>query len=430
MIYDIAVVGAGPAGLQAAHIAARTGLKVILLERRKNISHITRACSMNLIMDENYLGETMKYEEGRLIFTRNKFEVPYSGPVYPMTDKYYVSPAGNKIRFSYKDHRPITLKFSKGTLLEDLLKECENSKVEFHNETSVCGARDAGELVELETICKGIKEKVKAKKAILADGVNSRTTQLLGLNEGRTYLGRARVTIRVMEGMEDYDPHTWNLYFGRVYCTNLPLFMGTGPVSQCETHGEFGNSVSREGRNCEEVFQDVVNKSPLAYRFKKAKIKEIQSCIVETYTPMKEPSKGNVLAIGDAAALVETQVQGALCCGFRAAHAIARELEGEKGFETYTKWWLDSFEFNSDGVLQVGQGYALVPTYTDEEIDYLFALLKNEVLEGTFSQYKTPKLMWNSILQNKDRIIKERPALHDKIRKVLKTASLADVAQA
>jgi flavin-dependent dehydrogenase len=233
-----------------------------------------------------------------------------------------------------------------------------------------------------------------------------------------------------MEGMEDYDPHTWNLYFGRAYCTNLPLFMGTGPVSQCETHGDFGNSVSREGINCEEVFQDVVNKSPLAYRFKKAKIKEIQSCIVETYTPMKEPSKGNVLAIGDAAALVETEVQGALCCGFRAGHAVARELEGEKGFEPYTKWWLDSFEFNSDGVLQVGQGYALVPTYTDEEIDYLFALLKDEVLEGTFSQYKTPKLMWNSILQNKDRIIKERPGLYDKIQKVLKTASLADVAQA
>jgi len=427
MIYDVAVVGAGPAGLHAAKIAAQKGLKVIVIEKRKDITHITRACSMNLIMDEDYLGETLKYEKGKLIFTKNKFDVAYSGPTYPVTDKYYISPSGNRIHFAYKDHRPITLKYSKGILLKELLEECERLKIEYRNETSVYGARDTKEGVELKTTGRGMRDKVKARKAILADGVNSRTSHVLGLNRDRIYLGTAKITITIMEGIEDYDPHAWNLYFGRAYHTNLPLFMGTGPVPQCETYAEFGNGVLPGGRSCEDVFQDVVKKSPLAHRFKKAKIKEMHCCSAKSYTPMKVPYKGNVLVIGDAAALVETQVQGALCCGFRAGYAVAQELEGEKGFECYTQWWLDSFEVNSEGILQVGQGYALVPTYTDDELDYLFALIEGEVLEGTFSQYKTPRLIWDSILGNKQRIIRERPLLYDKIQRVLKSASLSDV---
>jgi len=426
MIYDVAVVGAGPAGLHAAKIAAQKGLKVIVVEKRKDISHITRACSMNLIMDEDYLGETLKYEKGSLIFTKNKFKVSYSGPTYPVTDKYYISPSGNRIHFAYKDHRPITLKYSKGILLKELLEECELLKIEYREETLVYGARDDKDAVELKTTSKGVRERVKARKAILADGVNSQTSRVLGLNRDRVYLGTAKVTIKIMERIEGYNPHAWNLYFGRAYYTNLPLFMGTGPVPHCEKYAEFGNSVMPGGRSCEDVFQDVVKKSPLAQQFRKAKIKEMCCCTAKSYTPMKVPYRGNVLVIGDAAALVETQVQGALCCGFRAGHGVAQELEGEKGFEGYTQWWLDSFEFNKEGVLQVGQGYALVPTYTDDEIDYLFGLIKDEVLEGTFSQYKTPKLIWDSILQNKQRIIRERPVLYDKILRVLKSASLSD----
>jgi len=37
--------------------------------------------------------------------------------------------------------------------------------------------------------------------------------------------------------------------------------------------------------------------------------------------------------IGDAAAYVEVETQGALMCGYRAGQAIAQELKGEKGFD-------------------------------------------------------------------------------------------------
>ena len=46
--YDLVVVGGGPAGLMAARTAARDGLKVVLLEKRKNITTVRRYCSQLL----------------------------------------------------------------------------------------------------------------------------------------------------------------------------------------------------------------------------------------------------------------------------------------------------------------------------------------------------------------------------------------------
>ena len=58
-MYDVAIVGAGPGGLMAAKTAAEKGLKVVLIEKRKDISRITRACCEQFIMDENYSGDTI-----------------------------------------------------------------------------------------------------------------------------------------------------------------------------------------------------------------------------------------------------------------------------------------------------------------------------------------------------------------------------------
>lgn len=174
------------------------------------------------------------------------------------------------------------------------------------------------------------------------------------------------------------------------------------------------------------IYNKLINDdSPLKKKFENIKLIDKQGCAVKAFSSLKTPYNNNVIVIGDSAAFVEVEVQGALMCGYHAAYAVKDELENKNGFEKYTNWWKNSFEFNSDDYLLVSQGYALVPTYTDDELDYLFASIENKTLEGTYSQYKTPKLIWNAILLNKDKIEKEKPHIYEKIKK-MNTLTLTD----
>lgn len=88
--YDLIVVGGGPGGLMAAKTAAEDGLKVILVERKKDITKINRSCLqvfyLEWVCPDGYL-ETVKAElsQGkiRLIFPGPGFSIDYTGPVKP-----------------------------------------------------------------------------------------------------------------------------------------------------------------------------------------------------------------------------------------------------------------------------------------------------------------------------------------------------------
>ena len=107
MVYDVAVVGAGPAGLMAAKTAAENGLKTVLIKQREDVSKITRACCMQFIMNQGYENETIQIKQDRVIFPTNGFEVDYEGPKILMSDKYYISPKEHKVHFAYTDRKPI-----------------------------------------------------------------------------------------------------------------------------------------------------------------------------------------------------------------------------------------------------------------------------------------------------------------------------------
>ena len=80
--YDLIVVGAGPAGLMAAKTAGEQGLKVALLERKKSITDINRACSMMIVtLTGEYLSDrvSINTRDQRLCFPGYGFTIPYEG---------------------------------------------------------------------------------------------------------------------------------------------------------------------------------------------------------------------------------------------------------------------------------------------------------------------------------------------------------------
>ncbi len=96
-MYDLIVVGAGPAGLAAAKIAAENGLSVALLERKKNIHEILSMCGMMIVsLSGTYMGERVVFnEKARLLsFPHNGFSVKYDGPTKDFYTWQMYSPNG------------------------------------------------------------------------------------------------------------------------------------------------------------------------------------------------------------------------------------------------------------------------------------------------------------------------------------------------
>ncbi len=415
--WDLLIVGAGPAGLMAAKTAVEKGLRVLVIEKNADFNILRRACSTQFILDDGYEGEWLQIVGDKLIFTRNQFEVTYKGGLVEVKNKYYHSPKNHVIHFARPEEKPFALKFDKQKLLADMYEECKQEGVAFKLSSTVINGKDDGENVQLEYVSNGVHETVYGKKLIISEGANASLSGIFGLNEGRIHYATAFVVKYFLEGIKDIEPNSWNLYYGKAYHTYSPAIIGPS------LYGDNVFEMTLTGdRNVQptDVFEKLNADSPLTAQLKDAKLLKKSGCSVKGYASMQTPYKQNVISIGDSAAFVEVEVQGALMCGYRAALAIVDELAGKPGFEAYTKWWRDSFEFNGADHLRVSQGYALVPTYTDDELDYLFALTEGKCLEGTYSQYKTPRLIWDEILTHEQQIKDEKPIIYDKIKNINK----------
>ena len=420
--YDVLIIGAGPAGLIAARTAAEQGLSVAILEKNKDMDSHGRACSMQFILDDGYEGEHLMIEGNRLVFRRNGFTVPYEGKLVPVKNKYYHSPKNHVIHFALPGEQPFAYKFDKKTLLQGMYQDCQEAGVVFYFSSLVKSGTDYGDYVSVNILTGGTQTTMEGKKLIIAEGVNAEVCGSFGLNEGRTHYATAHVVKFILDGVTGVEPNSWNLYYGKAYHTNSPAIIG--PSLYGDGIYEMTLTGDKNIRPAD-TFQKLLEDSPLSDQLKDSRLLERYGCSVKGYASLQTPYRGNVIAIGDTAAFVEVEVQGACMCGYRSALAVAEELKGKDGFAAYTDWWRNSFEFNGEDHLRVSQGYALVPVYTDDELDYLFALTEGKCLQGTYSQYLTPKLIWDEILSHRERLEREVPQIYEKILR-MNTMSLSD----
>ena len=413
---DVVIIGGGPGGLLAAKTAVENGLSAVVIEARRSYDKLNRACSQQFILDDDYEGEGIQVEDGCLNFPKSGFKVPYTGKLVPIYNKYYHSPKNKILRFARQDGKePFSYKFDKQYMLKELYMICKDMGVDFMLGTIACGGKDNGGHVEVEIKNENGRSVVCGKKLVIAEGANAGMCTKFGLNEGRPHIASALTVKYIMSGMTGVENNSWNLYYGRAYRSNAAIIIGPSLYGD----GIYEVTITGDAKNKpNDIFAAMSTDSPLKENFANAKIEHKMGCMVKAYMSMMDPCKGNIIAIGDAAAFIEVEVQGAFLCGHHAANAIKAELNGENGFEQYTKWWQDAFEFNNGDHLKVSQGYALVPVYTDDELDYLFGLAEGECLYGTYSQYKTPKLMWDRFLAHVDKIKAERPDMYAKIEKL------------
>lgn len=407
--YDLIVVGGGPAGLTAAHLAAQSGLRVVLIEAKKEISRISRTCAQIFYL--THIGGGQAYTKpvrlevesggnGKFVFPDLDFSVMYRGPLRACYDWRNLSPCGNCV---YTARNTLWgFVFDKEAMLMGLLEEVEKSGVAVYNHTMAMKAENTEKGVKVYVKDpEGNTRSIEAKYALIANGVNSRVVDNLGLNKTRKTIGGAlRVLGYTMEGVAcPYPPESWISFAYPSISSYINVWMG--PMADGRWQLGTTAKVPDSPRNMMDRF---LNASHFAPWFSNAKVIHKTACTITPRYPISEPVLGNIIIVGDAAAPAETWIQGAIACAHQAVKAL---IDGPMG--RYTTWWKESFEFNTPEYFKELARYpALNMFFNDDELNYVYGLMNNQLVSNVSE----------ALIKLADNIKAEKPELYEKIRKI------------
>ena len=166
--FDVIVVGAGLAGLQAARLLAGHALRVLLVDRKASL-------------------EQMVHTTG--IFVRRSlddFSLPPSCLGPPIRHVTLYSPARHALALeSPRDEFRIG---RMGPLYTRLLKDCQAAGAEFSAATSYLGSSPVEHGSTVRLLVDGEESEIHARYLVAADGASSRVATDLGLSENRRWI--------------------------------------------------------------------------------------------------------------------------------------------------------------------------------------------------------------------------------------------------
>ena len=346
MKYDVIVVGAGPAGLMAARTAAEDGLKVVLVERKKDLYEVNRLCGQLTNINMKNVGGQVKYgyterlnleigtDANRVHYPDLGFSIDYDGPIRPYLNYIHFSPGGQRV-YREKDHC-FAFFWDKRKLIAGLIEATLKAGVEIITEARADNVTDTGTGVKLSVTTRAGAVELEARKLIAADGKDSRIVEGLGLNRQRQLLGPRgeRIVGYVMEGVADECRlNSW-------VCFTVPSLSPMANIWMFLAAGDrnvVGTMVMGD-RSPVEITEGLMQLPAFSPWFRHAKLVKKLATASVTRTPIASPLAGNVLIIGDAAAMVETSNPGAIACGYQAARATLAEINQGDGYREYVRW--------------------------------------------------------------------------------------------
>jgi flavin-dependent dehydrogenase len=399
MTYDLIVIGAGPGGLMAARTAARDGLKVLLIEQRKNIEQVRRYCSQMVRIGPGGFSSDKKPTDReiksisvtfdidyrhcvlRLKNLADEVTIPYVGMLGTYHNETWVSPSGYSFNSQEKNEYIYGFQIDKEALLRGLLDECQKVGCEIRSATKCLDIEENPQGVIVKAVSGSTEETCKAKRAVLADGAFSTLVEKLGFNEGRPPGGPTlKFLTYILDTVETPFPesrylqicvpsvHRGQINFG-LWANNAFHLGISAPV--------FTNL------SLPQILERIMKDSPISPWFASAKIVDRLGCNMALRPAIWEPARGNVICCGDNAAFAETAIKGALGCGYSAAKASKTALDGGDGNGQFNNFWQHAFYFHSKQYLSFTK--EIIPVarvLIDTEVDTLYRWLQDNHLWG------------------------------------------------
>jgi len=390
---DIVVVGAGPAGSTAARVAAESGARVLLLEKRREPG-VPLQCG-------EAVGEKVLRDQG--------LDPDSSWVVHRTHSTRAVAPSGVSFLMSTQkgSGRSICM-LDRSAFDRHLAQAAAEAGADIRVGTLVDGLlQEGGRVVGVETQHPLGRSTIRAGVTIAADGVMSRVSRwaklpvLLRLNEIES-CAQFR-----MVGIDLESADTSEFLLGKQMAPGG--FAWIFPKGRRSANVGLGVLPSRAARPALAYLHDFVRSRP---GLKNGKITQIHAGAVPVCGPARRSFANGLLAAGDAARHVHAldgggidyALQSGAMAGKVAARAVAAGDVSSKVLGEYEQQWKARYGKSLD---QYQKARKVVDTLTDANVDELVKCLQGLKLE-TISAREFLKLL-----------IKKHPRLLWKLRKLL-----------
>ncbi|MCD6164815.1 MAG: NAD(P)/FAD-dependent oxidoreductase [Candidatus Odinarchaeota archaeon] len=373
---DIAIVGAGPAGLVAATCAARTGVKVSVFEEHGIIGLPTHCAGLVSIRGFKKLG----------------FYPPSNVVLNKVRGAIFFSPSGHSFVVEGKKDQAYVLDRILYDQFLALKAEKAGAKIELACKVNDVFVNRNKVFIEL---VKGKREKIVTTKVLIdAEGVKSVISSRLGFSKPQSLLPAVQFEMENVEVYRDFV----ELYFGQKIAPGF--FAWIIPTS--DSSARVGLAAKSKPLNLLKKF--LRSNKQVLNRFRKGKIVRVIGGTVITGGPISRTWDSRVLLVGDVAGQVKPTTGGGIVLGSLCS-IIAGRVAGEfvrndlpvSFLSNYEKTWRKLFgrEFRSMKILRT-----LLNFLSDKTLDKLFLYISRYEFNEDLAKYGDMDFQYKTILRS------------------------------
>ena len=328
-MYDLVVVGAGPAGSITAKTAAERGLDVLLIDRKLEIGSPNKCGEFLPSLKE------MRRLAPKATNLKNLFDPPTR----------YIVNRTQYVRFIFPNGSAFNVPFE-GVVVERKLYDKFLA-----NEAARAGAIVAPMTKVLDLLEEGgVKVRntagslmIPSRIVVGADGANSLIARKAGLPVSRDPLDYSVGYQYEMVNVE-HDPAFVDMYFGRDFAPGTYAWI----IPKGNDIANVGIGIRApymdKGLNVRDYQRRFLKEHPISSeKLRKAVPTAVKTGCIPVGGPLAQTYTDNVLIVGDAAGHTIPTVGGgvppALICGRIAGSAIADHLQESKSLARYEKAW-------------------------------------------------------------------------------------------
>jgi len=368
--YDAIVVGAGPAGSSVARRAAELGVKVLIIDRKRDIGYPIQ-CGELVPTIEEFSKILPRAKRAEKLFNLPKWVISNS-----CSRVAVLGPSKKIHEFKFGSNIVDRSRFDKW-----LVMNASKARAELWTCCNAISAENSGKEVLVKK--EGRILRLKADVLVVADGPSSKMVKNIGLSSSDP--NDLAVTMEYLMGGVEIDPDLTEVYFGKEYAPGGYAWIIPKGEGMANVGLGIRTSFSERGVSLKDYLERFINKHPIASKkFQKGVILSRTGGLVPVGGPIKKTYSENAIVVGDAAGQVMATNGGgippAVICGDIGGEVIAQKLRGESDLSFYEKEWKREVGKELDAGVKIRKIVDIV-LHSDRLTDMVFEIFGGKIVE-------------------------------------------------